>query len=302
MDEYIEKLSKAKCLLHMMMLLGIMFIGDFIGSLPFDIIFMVTKLPYHWIYGGLRIGACIGVTYLLFDLYTKKILRTNMNYFRSGKLSINFIDFLFALALPLGVVISFIVVGDLSYNSNLTSNIITIVCTAMFRAMKAGILEEVLFRGYIMKLVEIKWNKYVAIILPSFMFSLLHIPSMQNFSFVSLFLLICGGTLVGMMFSLVAYKDNTIWGSALIHTVWNFIIIGNILSFGQVANNKSIFSIVFPSENPLLTGGDFGVEASIIAIIGYAIISLIIFGLIKKDKHGDLRQKQYYEQNLFSNK
>lgn len=297
MSEYLEKLSKPKTILHIIGVLGIMFIGDFISSLPFDIMFRFIKLPCEWMYGVLRVAACIGITYLLFNWYTKKFLHCNMQYFRSGKLKIKLIDFVFALILPSIVIMGFTFIGRLSYNSNLKGNTVVIIIRAVFRALKAGILEEIVFRGYIMRLIEVKWNKCIAIILPSFIFSLMHIPSMQQFSFIGLSLLICSGTLVGIMFSLITYKNNSIWGSALIHMVWNVLMISNVFSFGQQVNDKAIFSVVYSFNTPLLTGSNFGVEASIIAIIGYTIISLITIFLISKVRKDELKGSKYVEEN-----
>lgn len=61
-----------------------------------------------------------------------------------------------------------------------------IVIATLFMAIKAGILEEMLFGEYIMRLLENKWNKYIAILLPAFLFSLLHILSMETFSIAGL--------------------------------------------------------------------------------------------------------------------
>ena len=128
-----------------------------------------------------------------------------------------------------------------------------------------------------MKLLESRWNKYVAVIAPSFLFSLLHIPSMETFSIIGIVLLIVSGTLVGVMFSVVAYKGNSIANSAVIHTVWNFAMITGILHITTVQGcyGNPVFSIIIPSENVLLTGAGFGVEASIIAVIGYACICAV---------------------------
>ncbi|HHV08665.1 MAG TPA: CPBP family intramembrane metalloprotease [Clostridiales bacterium] len=128
--------------------------------------------------------------------------------------------------------------------------------------------------------------KYITIILLSFIFSLAHIPSMEVFNLVSLLLLICSGTLAGIMFSLVTYRNNSIWGSALIHTIWNLIMCGDILHiyFGKDTSTKALFSITLPAENYLLTGAGFGIEASIIAIVGYTIIGISALLSIKKSK------------------
>lgn len=277
-----EKLTKSKVVLHSIALFVIMFLGDFIGSLPWDIIFRFITLPYNWMYGLFRTITCIGVTLLLFYQYSKRVLHSDMSFFRISVPKIKLIDVVLALLLPIIVIVSYIFIGKPSVSNNLTRDgIVSIILLALYRALKAGILEEVLFRGFILKLVESKWNKYVAIIAPSLIFSLVHIPSMQTFSSVGLLLLLGSGTLVGVMFSLMTYKNSSILSSALTHIIWNFTMISNVFYFGKEANDKAIFSITISSENPLFTGGDFGIESSIIAIIAYFIISIIILLCMK---------------------
>lgn len=283
-----KKLTKTKVVLHSIALVAVMFLGDLISSLPWDIVFRFITLPYNWMYGALRIMTCIGITFFLFYQYSKRALHSNMKFFRIGTFRVKIIDAVLALMLPAIVVVSYISIGKIYINNNLAcSAIISIILRALFRALNAGILEELLFRGFIFKLVEIKWDKYVAIIVPSLIFSLAHIPSMQNFSFIDLFLLICSGTLVGIMFSLATYKNNSICSSALMHIVWNFTIISNVFYFGKQVNSKAIFSIVFSSERPLLTGGNFGIESSIIAIAAYLVISIILLLCMKYRNQGE---------------
>lgn len=293
-------LSKLNTLLHIIVLLAIMFIGEFLSSLPFDKIFQYVALPYKWMYGALRVSACIIVTYLIFFFYTKKILHSNMECFRIGKPYIKAEGVFYAIFLPIFVIFIFTIIGKPLFNENVTKSMaINIILVALFRALNAGILEEIIFRGYIMKLLELRWNKYIAVILPSFLFSLLHIPSMGTIHFISLLLLICAGTLVGIMFSLVAYKNNSIWVSALIHTVWNWMICGNILHiyFGNNVSDRSIVSILLSSQNPLLTGGEFGIEASIIAVIGYALIIVFTLYSMKKQNKDCKTKIQNGEKN-----
>ena len=102
---------------------------------------------------------------------------------------------------------------------------------------------------------------------------------------IGVILLIVSGTLVGVMFSVVAYKGNSIANSAIIHTVWNFAMITGILRITteQGYYGNPIFSIIIPADNVLLTGAGFGVEASIIAIIGYACICAVCLMSKKRD-------------------
>jgi len=53
------------------------------------------------------------------------------------------------------------------------------------------------------------------------------------------------------------------------------------ITTAQGAYGEPIFSIVIPSDNVLLTGAGFGMEASIIAIIGYLLICGVA---LKKEK------------------
>lgn len=106
---------------------------------------------------------------------------------------------------------------------------------------------------------------------------------MREFNITSLLLLITAGTAVGVMFSLVTYRSGSIWASSLIHMVWNALMISNILLIypGSTANNASIFSIALSTDAPIITGGAFGVEASIFSIIGYLLVSLLTVFIIK---------------------
>lgn len=179
-----------------------------------------------------------------------------------------------SILLPVFVTIIFIMIGKVEVHAFSAGKVFFIILSAMMIAIKSGITEEILFRGYIMKLLENRWNKYIAILVPSFVFSFVHIPSMETFTVGGVMLLIISGTLVGIMFSLVAYKGKSISNSALLHAVWNFVMITDILHIttAQGTYGKPIFSIIIPADNIFLTGAGFGIEASFIAIIGYILI------------------------------
>ena len=101
----------------------------------------------------------------------------------------------------------------------------------------------------------------------------MHIPSMEEFSVAGILLLVISGTLVGIMFSLITYKGNSISNSSLLHAVWNFVFVTDMIHIttAQGIYGEPVFSIIIPSDHVLVTGAGFGVEASIIAIIGVFI-------------------------------
>ena len=258
--------------------------GDLINSLIWDFIFSNVGPLHNEVYSIVRMSGQLLLTCLFFWLYTAKVLHLKMNYFRIN-MNAKFWGLLLAVLLPGFVVIIFFLIGKTEIASFETSEVILVVISSILTALKAGITEEMLFRGFIMKLLESRWNRYVAVLAPSFLFSLLHIPSMETFSIIGVILLIVSGTLVGVMFSVVAYKGNSIANSAIIHTVWNFAMITGILHITteQGYYGNPIFSIIIPADNVLLTGAGFGVEASIIAIIGYACICAVCLMSKKRD-------------------
>lgn len=273
--------SKPKTIKYIFVYFILFLAGDFFSSVPFDILFSFIKLPESWMYQLPRISGCLLFTSFLFWFYTTKVLKLNMSDFGIN-LSVKKWAVLYSVLLPAFVFVCFLAIGEFFVNEYSLSDSVIVVIISLLFALKAGILEELLFRGYIMKLLEGGWNRHIAILLPSFLFSVLHIPQMNILSVSGILLLIVSGTLVGIMFSLAAYKGGSVSNSILMHSVWNFVMITDILKISTVQDTygSPIFSVIIPSDNILLTGAGFGVEASIIAVIGYFLICCLL--LLKK--------------------
>ena len=88
------------------------------------------------------------------------------------------------------------------------------------------------FRGVILNVLKKKWNIQAAVIVPSILFGFVHILGM-NFSVGSCLLVILAGTMVGVMFSLIAIESGSVWNSGVVHAVWNIVIIGGGLAIGE---------------------------------------------------------------------
>ena len=144
-----------------------------------------------------------------------------------------------------------------------------------------ALLEEILFRGYLMpffsKVIGIKFT----IILLSFLFTCIHLfnPNLDIIGLANVFL-------AGVTFSLIYYYTGNLWLVGAMQTLWNFIlgfIVGSQIS-GIITYNSVFFSI--PVENKdLISGGVFGFEASIVTTIVELTISLFVIYLIKKEKN-----------------
>ena len=99
-------------------------------------------------------------------------------------------------------------------------------------------------------------GRLTGILAPSVLFASLHIIGM-NFSLFSCVQVMVAGTMVGVMFSLIALEGRSVWNSAIVHGVWNMIIIGGGLTIGTEINEYSVCSYVLETRAFLLTGGEF---------------------------------------------
>lgn len=128
-----------------------------------------------------------------------------------------------------------------------------------FTGIAAGFVEEMVFRGVILNLFAQRWNKVVAVIVPSLLFGIVHILG-ADFTFGSCLLVILAGTMVGVMFSLIALQSGSVWNSGIVHAVWNIVIIGGGLSIGEAADVHVVVSYVLESDSFAVTGGQLALR------------------------------------------
>lgn len=136
--------------------------------------------------------------------------------------------------------------------------------------------EEILTRGWFMNVVGAKHKPIIGFIISSALFGFLHIfnPGVNILSIINIIL-------VGFMFGLYVIYTQDLWGACGIHAAWNFSQ-GNIFGFkvsGLELNSDSLLKFSSNGHN-LLTGGEFGPEASIFATIVISItIGILVFKL-----------------------
>ena len=236
------------------------------------------------------------LTYYGLKVFCKKFLKTELSDLGIVKFSVNPIWCIVAVGLPLMVDILLILTGgewnilecDIMPKLNI---VITGIC---LYSITGGIVEEMIFRGLIMGIIRKNYSIKPAVIIPSVLFGLAHLAN-GKLDFISAIQLIVAGTAVGIMFSLIMMNNNNFWNNALVHAIWNMSTIGlmhiGTEPFVSSISASALFTFVLKSDNRLITGGNFGIESSFIAIAGYVIISIIAFLMIKKK--GNLTNKKF---------
>lgn len=226
----------------------------------------------------------LAIAFIIIKALIEKILKLDLIKLGMPKFSVKAEWILTAIILPVAVVSVYIIGFDGALvSSNMTGNQIfdTLSAGIFFTGIAAGFVEEMVFRGVILNLLKERWNTVAAVLVPSVIFGCLHVLGM-DFTIESSLLVIAAGSLVGIMFSLIALRSGSVWNSAVVHAIWNIVIIGGDLTIADKMDEYSVMTYVLSSKSFAVTGGEFGIESSLIALIAYAAVSIIILSSWKK--------------------
>ena len=137
-----------------------------------------------------------------------------------------------------------------------------------------GVGEEIIFRGVIFRQIDERWNIWAALIVSALLFGFTHMPNNGATWWSSMAIAIEAGLLLG-----AAYKwSGTLWLPIGIHWAWNFTQ-GNIYGAAVSGTEAGDSVLVINAYGPdIVTGGAFGPEASIVAVIFGIIITLVFLG------------------------
>jgi len=139
-----------------------------------------------------------------------------------------------------------------------------------------GFFEEVAFRGYIMQTLAERGKILTAAAVSTLIFSGMHAgnlsfyhgdPAMGLIFFLNLFL-------VGAVFCAQFITSKTLWLPVGFHVFWNFIM-STVLSVPVSALQLGgLFEVRVKAENALLSGGEFGLEGSVLV----TLLLLVVLG------------------------
>jgi len=139
--------------------------------------------------------------------------------------------------------------------------------------------EELVFRGYILSnLLDSFSNKWIALGISALLFACFHLtnPGMHTLAFTNLFL---AGLLLGVNYIFT----RNLWFSFLFHLTWNFFQ-GPILGFRVSGLNLPSVLQADPKGDLFLTGGDFGLEGSILNT-AVSLISVLVLAWAFEKKY-----------------
>jgi membrane protease YdiL (CAAX protease family) len=182
---------------------------------------------------------------------------------------------LIGLVMMFAVVLGEILVGGVEFTGiSLSVNIVPMILLIFVGYMIQGMEEEVMTRGFLMISIARRYPVWVGVLTNALLFGLLHLlnPGATAFSVINT-------VLHGILYSMFFLKRDSIWLDGGVHSGWNF---SQSCIFGQSTSGMplmaSVFSMTTPTEKSFLTGGDYGLEASIFS----TAVSVIVFILLLK--------------------
>nr|WP_179724872.1 type II CAAX endopeptidase family protein [Saccharopolyspora hordei] len=140
-------------------------------------------------------------------------------------------------------------------------------------AVQAG-TEEVLTRGYLVQVTYRKWGLTTAVVLQAVVFSLLHgtNPDVGAVALVNILL-------IALLLAFWALAEGGLWGVCAFHAVWNWCQ-GNVYGIevsGMDVRTTVLTTVGAPGSAEVLTGGGFGIEASLLTTAVLAVGTVLAF-------------------------
>ncbi len=141
-----------------------------------------------------------------------------------------------------------------------------------------GFEEEFLLRSILMNQMAAGSKVEIGMVANSIIFSIFHLGNagFSIMAFINIFLM-------GLVFSIIFYMKDSIYPAAAAHSFWNMTM-GNIFGLAVSGNNPPGVSLFTTKlEGPaLMTGGGFGLEASLVSSLVLGILAIILIRKINK--------------------
>lgn len=135
--------------------------------------------------------------------------------------------------------------------------------TMLAIAIVSGTIEETLFRGIVLRHMEAMIGTWGSLAFTSALFGALHITNPGATWFSSLAIALEAGILLGAAYLLT----RRLWLAIGIHAAWNFTQ-GWVFSVPVSGGDAPLGLLITRRIGPdWLTGGDFGLEASVVALV-----------------------------------
>lgn len=145
------------------------------------------------------------------------------------------------------------------------------VAAALVASVTAAVVEEIIFRGILFRLVESAFGSVVAIVVSGAIFGGLHVlsphPTVAGLAAIALE--------AGILLACAYVLTRRLWFAMGMHGAWNFMQGGIFGAPVSGTPSKGLFTGTL-SGPEWLTGGVFGPEASVVSIVACLAVAAVI--------------------------
>jgi len=205
--------------------------------------------------------------------FTWMRLHFNLTYFIKGVLG--------GIILPVVIIIALIIYGNASIVElpnrftaiNLTAVLIGYLGLSMFTAIS----EEIVFRAIVTREIATKWNWVIATLIGGIYFGLIHVISVINVVVImDILWIIISSMIVSFLFVAMYIRSKSLWLPIGFHAGWNYSLTAIIGT--KMSGKESLFGMfnLELSGNQIITGGQFGIETSVVSLIAYILIAILL--------------------------
>jgi uncharacterized protein len=171
---------------------------------------------------GLMNSVLVGFIAFLIKVVHRQSFVETIHWFRNHQFSTGFLISLGAtLAISVLLVSSFFPAGEPPPIERLLSSATAVYVFAIFGIGAAPLFEEIIFRGFLFKVLFDIGGSGTAISVTAILFALLHIPQLWG-SWGGIILIF----IVGYVLSFVRWRSNSLIPSFIIHTSYNTMLFG----------------------------------------------------------------------------
>jgi uncharacterized protein len=149
-------------------------------------------------------------------------------------------------------------------------NAFTFIVPALAMSFTSAVVEEILVRGIVFRIIEEKLGSYLAISISAVLFGAMHLANPNSSLLMGLALAIQAGALLAAAYIF----SRSLWFPIALHFAWNFVqagIFGANVS-GNAVSKSFITSHISGPE--WITGGEFGPEGSVQATL-FCLLAVI---------------------------
>lgn len=241
--------------------------GLFLSLLMYGIAGMVEFIPHGWWYAAASLAVSV-VMVLVYSRFVCLFENENAHDLPMDKLSTDT-----GKGLAVGLVYFCVVTGIMALAGGY--KVISVgapagpLIWAFCNFAVTAVGEEIVFRGVLFRWIDEKWGFPWALVVSGLVFGLVHWTNPGGTLWAGIAIAIEAGLLLG-----AAYKwSGTLWFPIGIHWAWNFSQ-GNLFGFKVSGQDAGASLLQAQIDGPdWITGGVFGAEASVIAVVVGAVVS-----------------------------